>query len=399
MNDFWTQAFRQLKADRFRTLLSLLGVAIGIFSIVAALTLVDSVQKSIQEGFAAFGSDLLFIEREPLEPDLSEDGIFRWWEYALRPPVTWREYKYLEERGGGSEAYGENKAFQALAFAAYGPETVGVDGNWSLLVPQSLAQGRFFTQRELEEGLPVVIVGSAVEATGGRKITCGDPLWLEGKRYEVIGVFAKAGLTTVSPVDVDEVRLVSYKSQRQAPLRSSIVVSGANPERIRTIIREYRRLTPTQNDNFALNRLSFLLDEMNEIFALVSKLGWIVGLFSLLVGGFGIANMLYVSVEERKPQIGICRALGAKRRRIEREFLVEATILSLMGGTAGILLVQILLMIIRLTGNTAALPLTLSPRAITTGLTVAIILGLSFGVAPARHAAKLHPVEAINGLL
>lgn len=388
MNDFWTQAFRQLKADRFRTLLSLLGVAIGIFSIVAALTLVDSVQTSVREGFSAFGSDLLFIDREPFEPDLNEDGVFRWWEYATRPSVTWREYQYLKERGDGT-------AFDQIAFAAYGPETVGVDGNWSLLVPQSLAQGRYFTQRELEEGLPVVIVGSAVEATGGRKIICGDPLWLEGKRYEVIGVFAKAGLTTVSPVDVDKVRLVSNKSQRQAPLRSSIVVSGANPERIRTIIREYRRLSPGQEDNFALNRLSFLLDEMNEIFAILSKLGWIIGIFSLLVGGFGIANMLYVSVEERKPQIGICRALGAKRRRIEREFLGEATILSLLGGSAGITLVEILMLTYRLSGK-MSLPLTLSPRAIITGLIVAIIIGLIFGVAPARHAAKLHPVEAIT---
>lgn len=388
MNDFWTQAFRQLKADRFRTLLSLLGVAIGIFSIVAALTLVDSVQTSVREGFSAFGSELLFIDREPLEPDLNEDGVFRWWEYATRPSVTWREYRYVKERGDGT-------AFDQIAFAAYGPETVGVDGDWSLLVPQSLAQGRFFTQRELEEGLPVVIVGSAVEATGGRKIICGDPLWLEGKRYEVIGVFAKAGLTTVSPVDVDKVRLVSNKSQRQAPLRSSIVVSGANPERIRTIIREYRRLSPGQEDNFALNRLSFLLDEMNEIFAILSKLGWIIGIFSLLVGGFGIANMLYVSVEERKPQIGICRALGAKRRRIEREFLGEATILSLLGGSAGITLVEILMLTYRLSGK-MSLPLTLSPRAIITGLIVAIIIGLIFGVAPARHAAKLHPVEAIT---
>ena len=203
MNDFWTQAFRQLKADRFRSLLSLLGVAIGIFSIVAALTLVDSVQTSVREGFSAFGSDLLFIDREPLEPDLNEDGVFRWWEYATRPSVSWREYQYVKARGDGT-------AFDQIAFAAFGPETVGVDGDWSLLVPQSLAQGRYFTQRELEEGLPVVIVGSAVEATGGRKITCGDPLWLEGKRYEVIGIFAKAGLTTVSPVDVDKVQLVSY---------------------------------------------------------------------------------------------------------------------------------------------------------------------------------------------
>ena len=105
--------------------------------------------------------------------------------------------------------------------------------------------------------------------------------------------------------------------------------------------------------------------------------------------------MLYVSVEERKPQIGICRALGAKRRRIEREFLGEATILSLMGGSAGVALVEILMLTFRLLGK-MSLPLSLSPRAIITGLIVAIIIGLTFGVAPARDAAKLHPVEAIT---
>jgi putative ABC transport system permease protein len=386
MNEGWTQAFRQLKADRFRTLLSLLGVAIGIFSIVAALTLVDSVQKSVHDGFAAFGSDLLFIEREPLEPDLNEDGVFRWWEYVARPPITWREYDYLSKRS----------CLEQIGFAAYGPETVGVDGSWCLLVPQPLAQGRPFTQRELEEGLPVVIVGSAVETATSGPLACGAPLWLEGKRYEVIGVFAKAGMTTVSPVDVDEVRLVPFKSQRQDPLRSSIIVSGANPERIRTIMREYRRLGPLQSDNFALNRLSFLLDEMNEIFSLVAKLGWIVGIFSLLVGGFGIANMLYVSVEERKPQIGICRALGAKRKVILREFLTEASLLSLLGAAAGIVLVQLMLIILRFAGGGTNLPLSLSATSVAAGLTTSLIIGLAFGVAPAKHASTLHPVDAIN---
>ena len=389
MNEGWTQAFRQLKADRFRTLLSLLGVAIGIFSIVAALTLVDSVQKSVRDGFSAFGSDLLYVEREPLEPDLNEDGVFRWWEYIARPSITWREYRYLKERGGET-------AFDQIAFAAYGPETVGVDGDWSLLVPQQLAQGRYFTQREQEEGLPVVIVGAAVEAANGGPLTCGDPLWLEGKRYEIIGIFAKAGLTTVSPVDVDEVRLVPYKSQRLEPLRSSIIVSGTNPERIRTILREYRRLGPLQSDNFALNRLSFLLDEMNEIFALVAKLGWIVGIFSLLVGGFGIANMMYVSVEERKSEIGICRALGAQKKTIVKAYVKEAVLLSLAGGFAGILLLEILLTGMKLTGFVKVLPLTLSPRAAISGILATILIGITFGVAPAKYAAGLNPVDAIK---
>lgn len=380
MNEEWTQVFRQLKADRFRTLLSLLGMAVGIFSIVASLTLVDSVQKSVQDSFAAFGSDLLYIEREPLEPDLNEDGVFRWWEYATRPPVTWREYRYLAERAN----------YEQMAFAAYCEETIGVDGDWTLLVQQPITEGRAFTSRELEEGLPVVIVGAEVEAK------CGEPLWLEGKRYEVIGKFAKAGLTTVSPVDVDQVRLVPYKSQRMDPRRCSLVASGADPARLRSALREYRRLFPLQPDNFSINKLSFLLDEMNEIFAMVAKIGWIVGIFALFVGGFGIANMLYVSVEEKKPQIGIRRALGAKRKDVVREFLRESAVLSLTGGVAGVILVESMIAAGKLFGIAKGIHLTLLPSAALSGILTALVIGLLFGVAPARYAASLNPVDAIK---
>ena len=387
MNDFWRQAFRQLKADRLRTLLSLLGVSVGIFSILAALTLVDSLKATVRESFATYGSDILFVEREPLEPDLNEDGVFRWWAYAGRPPVTWREYKYLAEQGPA--AAGEAGApFARIAFAAYGRDAVGVDGDWSLLVPQPLTAGRGFTPREAAGGAPFALVGAEVDAK------VGDILWIDGARYEVLGVFAKAGMTTVSPVDIDHVRLIPYRTMRPPALRSSIVLAGADEAAVRSLLRTVRRLPPGAPDNFSFNRLLFLLDEMNEIFVLVSRLGWIIGLFSLLVGGIGIANMLYVSVEERKPQIGICRALGARRAVIVREFLGEAVMLSLLGAAGGILLAAAS---VTAAAATSALPLRLSLRAILTGVVVALALGLLFGAAPARAAAHLAPVDAING--
>lgn len=381
MNDFWVQAFRQLKADRLRTLLSLLGVSVGIFSILAALTLIDSLRATVRDSFEAYGSDVLFVEREPLEPDLNEDGVFRWWVYAGRPPVTWREYRYLEEQGDG--------AFSKIAYAAYGRDAVGVAGEWSLLVPQPLAAGRGFTSRETDQGAPFALVGADVDAT------VGDILWIEGARYEVIGVFAKAGMTTVSPVDIDHVRLIPCRTMRGPVLRSSIVLSEADESLVRSLLRTVRRLPPGAPDDFSFNRLSFLLDEMNEIFTLVSRLGWIIGLFSLLVGGIGIANMLYVSVEERKPQIGICRALGAKRAVIVREFLSEAVALSFLGALGGIFLAAAGIAAARLAMAGGGLPLFLSLRAILTGLAVALALGLLFGAAPARTAARLTPVEAI----
>ena len=388
MFEVLAQALRELGADRFRTRLSLLGVAVGIFSIVAALTLVDAMQRSIQEGFSAYGGDVLFVDREPLEPDLNEDGQFRWWAYAQRPAISWREYRYLAERGAGD-------AFAKIAFAGYGASCVEVAGDWRLLTQQPLAAGRGFTEQELRDGAPVVIVGSEVETRKGVPLRCGDALWIDEIRYEVIGVFEKAGMNTVSTVDVDQARLVPCRPSRGPWLRSSILLAGVDESQVRALMRECRRLSPLQEDNFSLNRLSYLLDEMNDIFRQVAKLGWIVGLFSLLVGGFGIANMLYVSVEERRPQIGICRALGAPRRIIVRQFLGEAAVLSFLGGTVGITFVQVCLWVLHRLFS--FLPAFLSSHAAITGLTVSLLLGLLFGVSPARHASRLHPVDLIKG--
>lgn len=384
MNDYLAQVFSSLKADRFRTLLSLAGVAVGIFSIVAALTLVGVLQRTLADSFDSFGGDLLFVEREPLEPDLSEDGVFRWWEYASRPAVTWEDYRYLAARSA---------AYSQIAFVAYGPETVGVAGSWPLLINVPIAAGRSFSPKELENGLPVVLTGADTESRPG------ETLWLDGCRYEVIGVFEKAGMTTVCPVDVDKIRLVPFKPHRHPFLRGSILLSGADPVQVRATMRERRRLSPLQRDDFSLNRLTFLRDEIDKLLAIAARLGWIIGLFSLLAGGFGIANMLYVSVEERKQEIGIRRAIGAGRRTIVGTFLGEAAVLSLAGGTAGTMLAQILLLLLRLSGGRFAslLPFVLPFPAVFSGLAAALLLGLLFGTAPARAVARLHPVEAMRG--
>ena len=371
-----------MSSDRFRTLLSLLGVAVGIFSIVAALTLVDSMQKTLQDSFSAYGSDLLFIDREPLEPDLDEDGVFRWWAYADRPQVSWHDYQFLKTAGAD--------AWKEIAFVAYGLHTVGVAGDWQLLTQMPLSAGRGFTPQELESGAPVLIVGAEAEAK------CGDKLWLDGARYEVIGVFAKAGMTTVSPIDLDHVRLIPYRALQGPVVKGSILISEADPARIQALMRTARRLKPLQADNFSVNKLSFLLEEMKEIFELASKLGWLIGFFALLAGGFGIANMLYVSVEERRSQIGICRALGATRRVIQRDFLKEAMTLSLSGAGVGIGLVAICAKIVKIITN-SAMQITLSLQSVMLGIGISVLVGLVFGAAPAQTAAQLSPVESISG--
>ena len=377
----WLRAFRELKADRSRTLLSLLGIAVGIFSIVAALALVDSLQASLRDSFAAYGSDILFVDKEPLEPDLTEDGEFRWWKYAARPPVSWQDYRYLRENG--ADLYSE------IAYVAYGIHTTGVDGDWRLLVRQPLAEGRSFTPEEIESGAAVAIAGCETEAK------CGDLRWLDGKRYRIVGMFEKAGMMTVSPVDIDRLLLVPARGQSGPVVRCSVLLSGAEAGQIRRLMRSARRLGPLQEDDFALNRLSFLMNEMNDLFALAAKLGWLIGLFALLSGGFGIANMLYVSVEERRSQIGICRALGARRKSIVRDFLREAVILSLLGAAVGIAFVLLTFFILQ-AATAIDLPIALNGKSVLTGLLTALLTGLLFGVAPARAAAALSPAKTMS---
>ena len=382
--------------DWLRTLLSLLGVCIGVFSIVAVFTLVDSLKAAIREGFENFGTDIIFVEKEPLEPDLNEDGVFRWWNYVGRPPVTEAEYRFLTENSllAGRTAY--SVSFQ---------DVVGVCGDWEMTVQTPLASGRRFSQGELDRGTPVVLIGDAAREKLAAEI--GDPLGrnilIGGSYFKVIGCFEKRGSSSVSTVDVDNARIVPYRAAAAlgdlSLARSSIALapkeSACCDELVceaASLMRQVRRLSPGDEDNFAINRFSFIISEVTEIFSLVNSLGWIIGIFSLLVGCFGVANIMFVSVEERIREIGIQKAIGATSSRILMQFLSEASLLGLLGGAAGVLLVGLMVLVIpqgtfaiRLTGANVAL-----------GLGISLFTGLAAGLAPAFHASRLNPVDAIN---
>lgn len=377
-------------ADKFRTILSLLGVCAGIFAIVAVFTLVDSIQSTINESFENYGSDILFVERQPLEPDLNEDGFFRWWEYLSRPPVRWSEYRFLEENYHGHG----RMAFTAQA----GSDAVGVDGEWRTVIQEPLSGGRLFSRRELEEGSSVAILGGRTAEKlfpeGGSPI--GKSVRLFGSTFRIIGTLAQSGDNAVRTVPADEAVIVPVRALARvtdiSTGKTSIAISSADECRVRLLMRQARRMRPRDKDNFALNRLSFIVEQTAEIFDMVNTLGWIVGVFSLLVGGFGIANILFVNVEERTWQIGVQKALGARRLTIVSQYLKEAALLSLGGGAVGVLLVLAATLLI----PSSVITLRLSPANAATGLAVSFFIGILAGVAPAVKAARLDPVEAIG---
>jgi putative ABC transport system permease protein len=409
---------RDLLADKFRTTLSLAGVSIGIFSIVAVFTVVDSLKESVNEGFRKFGRDVVMVERVPLEPDFDRDGRQKLWQYESRPQIGWPEYLFLQE----NSAAAGNMAFSASfeMECAAGRESydegafVAVDGDWRMLVQEKILHGRGFTSGELASGAAVTIIGSEV----ARKLfsEVADPvdkmITVRGVPLRIIGIFDSAGDNLVGMMDVDCVRLIPIRfalriadiaspavktriiaSPHQAGERSPDGISKEElKSELRMLMRQYRRLRPAQEDDFALNELSFVAEQFRSVFGMVNTVGWVVGIFSLLVGGFGIANIMYVSVEERMRIIGIKKALGARKRVITIQFLTEAATLSTLGGLAGIVLVWFATLLIPDT----LFPIYLSPMNVLKGIAIALVIGVVSGVAPARYAASLHPVEAIN---
>ena len=384
-------AASQFRSDRFRTGLSLAGIAIGIFSTVAALTLVDSVHQTMNDGFADFGGDLVLVEQIPLEPDFDEEGGLRWWDFLGRPPVTREEYHFLAENGTHIHLIGYTQCSNRDLI-------LGVWGNWQLAVHNPIAQGRNFSSSELSGGSSVALVGAAyADAHPGEKSVS-----IDGRRFDIIGTFARSGISAVSLADIDQSVVIPGEAARTlfgaSDTRATIVVQpkpgvseAAIDAELRTLLRQYRHLDPAAPDNFALNRFSFIIREMGDLFSLIDTIGWIIGLFSLLIGGFGIANILFVAVKERTREIGIQKAMGATRGTISLQFLTEAATLSMAGGAAGLAAVWLLTLLLR----RSPVPLTLSAGHLCTGILTALIIGIAAGMAPAISAAKMHPARAV----
>lgn len=385
-------ALSGLRVEKFRTVLSLSGVSIGIFSIVSVFTLVDSLQKSLNDGLREFGTDVAFIDKLPLEPDLNENGIFKWWEYVARPQVSYGEYLFLKEN---------NTTFGGITWSCFldGQNAVGVSPEWEMAVRNNVASGRKFTLPELLHGAPVAIAGA--DYAEANKLD--SVVILDGIRCSIIGTLEKSGINSVSLADIDRSVLIPAKLAMRlsgfAGCRTSIALRPAPSagqeactREAASLMRRCRRLTPQAKDNFSVNRLSFIINEMQSLFRMLDSIGWIIGIFSLLVGGFGIANIMFVSVKERTARIGLQKALGATRRVIRTEYLTEAVTLSLSGGIVGLAAVWGVTLLLK----GGPLPVTLSVGNALFGLSVAAIIGIAAGVAPATAAAKLDPAEALQ---
>jgi len=400
-------AFGSLKGDRFRTFLSLFGVTIGIFSIVTVFTAVDALRANVESGLNSFGSTTVYVQQFPFAP---EDGQeYKWWEFRMRPVPKFEEYTFLKNN---------SKTLDAIAFVTFTGMNVKYRRNsfnggfvtaptfeWNKVANVEIEKGRYFSIFETQSSVPVVILGSGVvENIFAGEEPINKIIKVGNSNMRVIGVMKKAGESIVNIFDTDNSILVPYSfaSNLFNVKRSDAMIclkplDNVNREdflqEMKQLLRSIRRLKPKQKDNFALNEMTFLLNSTKEIFSGISLAGWIIGGFSILIGGFGIANIMFVSVKERTNLIGIQKALGAKKYTILTQFLAEAAALAIAGGAIGILLVWL---VVAIFGGSESFPMTLSAYNIIRGLLISSVIGIVAGFVPAYTAANLNPVEAIN---
>ena len=406
LKESFSFAMNALTNNKLRTLLSLLGVTIGIFSIIAVLAAVDSLDRKITKDLSSLDKNTIYLMKFSFGPsDIPQ------WKREQFPNVEYDEYTYMKGTMTNTAQMGY-QIFTKRESIKYDSKTVSdvnvVPVSHEFIDIQGLEfeKGRFYNESEANSGATVIVLGDEIAKSLFENLEpIGKNVRLYGKRFTVIGVLKKEGAglfgdsndTTVF-IPVNFVRQLYGDSNK-----SSTNVIILKPEKgvdmeaykgeISQKLRSYRGLKAGEIDNFFINVFSGFTDFIDGILGQMNVVGWIISGFSLLVGGFGIANIMFVSVKERTNLIGIQKSLGAKNRFILFQFLFEAIILSVIGGIIGLLLVWIISVVLT---KLVDFEFVLGMGNILLGTGLAALIGLISGILPAIAASKLDPVEAIR---
>ena len=399
-------ALNALRNNKLRTILSLLGVTIGIFSIIAVLTAVDSLDRKIKSDMSTLDKNTMYLKRFPFGPS----EVPRW-KRDQYPNVTYEEYDYLKNAVNGMDK-STFQLFTKREIVKYDTKSVSdvniVPATYEFveIQPQKIKEGRFFNESESNSGTPVAIIGYEVaNSLFGNMDPIGKKIRLYGQRFTVIGVLEKQGQGMFGENnDISAFIPVNFLRNKFGDHNDSmtpIIIIKPDPGvdvdafkgEIIQKLRNKRGLKVGSEDNFFIDVLSGFTDFIDQIIGFMNLVGVGICIFSLLVGGFGVANIMFVSVKERTNLIGIQKSLGAKNRFILLQFLFEAIILCLIGGVIGLLMVW---GIAALLTNVLEFQFVLGLKNILIGTGLAAVIGLVSGILPAISASRLDPVEAIR---
>lgn len=400
-------AIEALRQNKVRTFLSTLGITIGIFCIIAVLTIVDSLERNVQGSVESLGKDVIFIDKWPWT--FTED--YKWWKYMNRPNPRLDELETVTEKSmyAGASTMSIQMGGAVIKYennSAEGVSVNGVTADFNQVRSFDLTEGRFFTEAEAQHGTPVAVIGYGIaQNLFGSRTAVDKFITVKGRKFKVVGVVAKEGesllgnsldntLLVPALTVANYVRINSDRANAQIQVKAAPGVPLQQlEEELRGIMRAERKLKPGQEENFALNKTTLIAEPLKAVFSVITVAGWIIGGFAMLVGGFGIANIMFVSVKERTNQIGIQKSLGAKNYFILIEFLVESIVLCMAGGGIGIALVGLITYFV---SNAIDFDMMLTANNVITGILVSVAIGIISGFIPAYNASKLNPVDAIR---
>ncbi|HRH66061.1 MAG TPA: ABC transporter permease [Bacteroidia bacterium] len=402
-------AFEALRVNKLRTILSLLGITIGIFAIISVFTATDALETKIRTDVATLGNNVIYIQKWPWVPE--GDDEYPWWKYINRPLPAIKEMNEVQRKAESAEAlayvatlgnqtikYGSNSIENALVIC--------VSHQYDKIKTLDLKDGRYFTENESSSGKPLALIGADIESgLFPKSDAVGKSISIRGFKINIIGVVNKEGSSMVGNSSDNQViipvnyarNFVNLKSDNVDPYFMVKAGEGISNielrDDLRGSMRSVRKLKPREEDDFALNETSLLTNSLKELFNTLNIAAWILGGFSILVGGFGIANIMFVSVRERTGIIGIQKSLGSKKYFILLQFLVEAVVLCIFGGCFGLLLV---FLISQAASAIADFKFVLTAGNIAMGLIISTVIGIISGFIPALQASQMNPVDAIR---
>lgn len=405
---------QELLNNPLRTFLSVLGVSIGVFCIVSVSTVFDSMETNIQSNMATLGNDVLYVGKFAWMPEEGETE-YAWWRYKARPVVTRNELNAIQEETNYTSysaiSYAFNKPFKFMDNTVSGAQIYAVTYDFNKLQPIDLEMGRYFSLGEMNSGLSngVVIGKDLAESLFGNINPVDKEIKIGGRPHLVLGVIKKTGQMTTG-FDFDGGAIVSFNyfstyqkiddNTNNGFADPMLMIKARDKDRldemkfeIEGLLRRMRGLKVSEKNNFAFNQLDGIQEKVAEVFSMIKGIGWIIGAFSLIVGIFSVANIMFVSVKERTNIIGIKKAIGAKNSAVLIEFLIEAILLCLLGGLVGMFFTFILTKILT---TSFEFPVFLNIKNMTYGVLLSVTVGVIAGFIPAYRASRLDPVEAIR---
>ena len=400
-------AVNSVIVNKLRTVLSLLGITIGIFCIISVFTVLDWMEKSIHDSISTLGDNVIYVQKFPW----SFDPNLAWWDIIKWPSISERDYQAVLKKSTKSETAcflaSQREKIKYMKNIASDVTIAAVTLEFQNIRSFEIDKGRYFSPFEASSGKNVALIGSEIaERLFEKSDPVGKNITIAGFKTTVIGVLKKEGKGGISDNGMDDITLVpmnfgkSFINMRNRFIDAQLMIKAKPGVAIQElsdettmILRAARSLHPKETSNFSVNRASMLSQGLDAIFVAINIGGWVIGGFSILVGGFGIANIMFVSVRERTNIIGIQKALGAKRFFILQQFLVESMLLSVIGGLLGVFMIFIATLVINYLYD---LNMYLTVGNTILAIFISGIIGMVAGYAPASAASKMNPVEAIG---